>query len=121
MYNILDLRDGILLKLRSIKPVYYRQNDDPRIDTWYISLNKNYYMVLYGICDECDSVVIYNNNNIKYNIMTLEGIENFVKNYDEEMHSTSNTILDLDLDTYNGDINDLILFLTNSVKNIVPF
>ena len=121
MYNINDLLDRILFKLESIKPLYCRQLDDPRIDTYYISINQNYYMVLYGVCDECDSIVIYNNNNIKYNIMTIEGIENFVNNYDEVMDATCNIIFELELDTFNGNINDLILLLTNSVKNIVPF
>lgn len=121
MYYINDLLDRILFKLKTINPLYCRQLDDPRIDIYYISINKNYYMVLYGVCGECDRVVIYNNNNIKYNIMTTQGIENFVNNYDEVTDATRNIVFELKLDIFNGNINDLILFLTNSVKNIVPF
>ncbi len=122
MYYINDLLDKILFKLKSITPLYCRQLDDPRIDTYYISLNQNYYMVLYGVCGECDNVIIYNNNNIKYNIMTTEGIEKFVNNYDEVMDTDDdNIIFELKLDTFNGNINDLILLLTNLVKNIIAF
>ena len=121
MYNINDLLDRILFNLESIKPLYCRQLDDPRIDIYYIPINQNYYMVLYGAYDECYSIVIYNNNNIKYNIITIEGLENFVNNYDEVMDATCNIIFELELDTFNGNINDLILLLTNSVKNVVPF
>lgn len=121
MYCINDLLDRMLINLKPLKPLYYRQLDDPRIDTYYISINNNYYMVLYGICDKCDSVAILNNNNIKYDIKTMQGIELFVENYDEVTDATCNVVFELELNTFNGNMNDLILFLTNSVKNIVPF
>jgi hypothetical protein len=75
-------------------------------------------MVLYGACNECYSIVIYNNNNIKYNIMTTNGIENFVNKYYNE-DDNGNIIFELELDTFDGNINDLILLIINSVKNII--
>ena len=104
MYCINDLLDRMLINLEPFKPLYYRQLDDPRIDTYYISINNNYYMVLYGICDECDSVKIYNDNNIKYDIKTTQGIKNFVNNYDEVTDSTCNIVFELELDSFNGNI-----------------
>ena len=102
------------VKIESINPLYCRQFDDPRIDIYYISINQHNYMVLYGSCDYCDSIVIYNNNNINNNnIMTIQGINIFVNNYhDDDM---GNIIFELELNTFNGNIDDLILLLINSV------
>ncbi len=121
--NTFTLADEILFKLKILKPAYYRVMDDPRIDTYYISLNQNNYIVLYGDreCSECDYICIYNNNNIKYNIMTTQGIENFVNNYDKQIDDINNIIFELKLNTFDGNMNDLILLLTNSIKQIVPF
>ena len=121
LFDINTLLDKILFELKIFYPVYCREMDDPRIDTYYISINQNNYMVLYGSCDKCDSVCIFNNNNIKYNIMTTQGIEEFVNKYDKLIDETCNIIFELELDTFNGNINDLLLLLTNSVKQIVPF
>lgn len=119
MYNINVLLDRMLLELKSFNPVYCRQLDDPRIDHYYISINQNYYMVLYGVCGECDSVEIHNNNNNKCNIMTIQGIDNFVNKCDGPMYNK--IIFEMELDFFNGNMDDLILYLTNSVKQIVPF
>ncbi len=78
IFYINTLLDKILFELKTLNPIYCREMDDPRIDIYYISINKHNYMVLYGSYGECVSVVIYNNNNIKYDIMTTQGIENFV-------------------------------------------
>ncbi len=121
VFLINNLLDKLLFKLRTLNPKYYRELDDNRIDTYYISLNSHNFMVLYGLCGECDSIAIYNNNNINYNIMTTQGIENFVNNYNEQIDNTSNIIFELELDTFNGSINDLLLLLTNSVNNIILF
>lgn len=119
-FFINDLLDDLLFRLRTLKPKYCRQFDDPRIDTLYISINPHNFIVLSGVCDECDSITIYNNNNIKYDIMTDQGIENFV-NHDESRDTIGNIIFELELDTFDGTINDLLLVLTNAIKEIVPY
>jgi len=119
VFNINTLLNKMLFELKIFNPKYCRQFDDPRIDSYYISINQHNYMVLNGICDECDNIIIYNNNNINHNIMTTRGIENFV-NKDEIIDDTSIVIFELELDTFNGNINDLIILLTNLVKKIVP-
>ena len=53
--------------------------------------------------------------------MTTQGIEQLTNKYDQPMDNMCNIIFELELDTFNGDINDLILLLTNYVKQIVPF
>lgn len=121
VFSINDLLDKILVELKIFNPKYCRELDDPRIDTYYISINQNNYIVLKGGCSECDSIYIYNNNNIKYNIMTTHGIENYVNKSDDPICDTRDIIFELKLNTFNGNINDLILFLTNSVKKIIPF
>ena len=120
-FNINTLIEKILFELKTLNPKCCRSMDDPRIDTYYISINQHNYMVLYGVCDECDSIVIYNNNDIKYDIMTIEGIENFVNKYEPNDDDDCNIIFELELDTFNGNITDLVLLLTNSVKQIVSF
>ena len=129
MFDINILLDKLLLSLKTIKPMYCRELDDPRIDTYYISINQNYYMALNGLCDECDSVKIYNDNNIKYNIMTYQGLENFVNNEEPWDDTKHNIVFELELKTFNVNINrnkneqmnDLVLLLTNTVKSIVHF
>ncbi len=69
-FDINNLLDKSLIELKIFNPKYCRQLDDPRIDTLYISINQHNYIVLYGVCGECDTIVIYNNKNTKYNIIT---------------------------------------------------
>ena len=116
IFHMDALLDKILFELKTLNPKYYREMDDPRIDTYYISINQNNYIVLSGIYGECDCVSIYNNNNIKYDIMTQQGINDYLNKYDEEMDDMCNIIFELKLDTFNGNINDLILLLRNSLN-----
>lgn len=121
VFLIDNLLDKILVELKIFNPKYCRDLDDPHIDAYYISINQCNYIVLQGVFEECDSIAIYNNNNIKYNIMTTHGIENYVNHNDDLYYDMGNIIFELKLDTFNGNMNDLILFLTNSVKSIIPF
>lgn len=121
VFLINDLLDKMLVELKIFNPQYYRELDDPRIDTYYISINQHYYIVLYGVCEECDDIAIINNNNIKYNIMTAHGLENYVKHNYNCDNETGNIIFELELDTFNGNMDDLIIFLTNSIKKFIPF
>ena len=117
VFDINTLLDKILFELKN--PLYCRQLDDPRIDTYYISINQSNFIVLYGVCGECDGIIIYNKNNIKYNIMTPLGIDKFVNTYEPFDYENMSKIFELKLDSFNGNLNDVILHLTNEVKNIV--
>lgn len=121
IFNINNLLDKILFEINPLNPIFCREWDDPRIDTYYISINENNYIVLDGVCEQCDNIAIYNNNNLKYNIMTRQGLNNFVNKYGEQMDDSCNIIFELDLNNFNGNINDLILILTNTIKKIVSF
>lgn len=118
-FCINTLLDKIIAELNIFNPKWCRKLDDPRIDTYYISINQNNYIVLSGYCGGCDNIYIYNNDNIKYDIMTTHGINNYVNTYGEQI-DMGNIIFELKLDTFNGNMKDLLLFLTNSVKEIIP-
>jgi hypothetical protein len=149
-FDINTLLDKILFELKILNPLYCRQPDDPRIDTYYISINQHNYIILYGTCDECDNIIIYNNNNINHDIMTTQGIKNFVyideniiddisgniinddnindeniidENIDDNINDDKDekVIFELELDTFEGNMDDLILLIKNTVKKIVPF
>lgn len=115
MFHIYEILDKILLKFKILHPQYCRVLDDPRIDTYYISLNQQNCIVLGGLCDECDNISLYNNIQTNDNIMTLEGLHNFA-NYNQSMDDF-NVLLDLELNKFDGNIDDLILLLIDSVKN----
>lgn len=117
MYYIHDVLERLLVNLETLHPFYCRQFDDPRIDTYYISIHPHYYMVLHGVCDECDSIAIYNNLNGTYDLRTKQGLEQFVN---QEMNATDTLMFEWTLDTFHGNINELLVFVTNAVKHIVP-
>lgn len=119
-FNINNLLDKILFEFKTLNPKYSRQLDDPRIDTYYISINKNNFIVLCGICDECDHISICNNNNINHNIMTTHGLDMFVNQENQEnIDDTNNVIFEIELDTFNGNIDNLILLVKNSIQKII--
>ena len=118
-FDINVLLDKLLIALKPLNPAYCRQDDDPRIDTYCISINQCTYMILDGICDGCDTVAIPNCPNIQYDIMTAQGIEDFINNCPQ--NDNFNVIFELELDTYAGSMKELVLLLTNEVKQIVPF
>lgn len=106
-----------ILKIESIKPIIFREPDDPRLDNYFVSLSPNYYMFIFGTCDICENIKIYKYNNIGYDIMTEYGLEKFVCDYGEA--SDSDIIFELDINKWNGNIDDLVLLLTIVIKNIV--
>lgn len=121
MFNINKLSDAILFELRQFNPKFCRQFDDPRIDTYYISINQNYYIVLYGICEECDTITLYNNKNINYDIMTTQGIEKFANDESIESDVVFEIILDetdelYEPNEFNNNIDDFIFYFINTVK-----
>lgn len=124
--NINVLLKKLLVELEIYNPKYTKEFDDPAIDTYYISINQYNYIVLYGSFEVCHSIAIYNKNDNKYNIMTTDGL-NYYVNYSHKDNSYNfydemgNIIFKLELDTFDGNIYDLILFLTNSVKTLIPF
>jgi len=75
-------------------------------------------MRIHGVDDDLESIGIYSEDNIKYDIMTKEGLKNFVHGPGGDNFTV---IFELDAYTYNGNINDLVLLLTKLVKKIVPF
>jgi len=126
MFNINELLNKLLFELKFFNPKYCRQFDDPRLDNYYISINQNYYIVLYGICEECDTICFYNNKNMDYDIMTTEGIEEFANDENMEVDILFEIILDekdelYEPNEFNNNIDDLIFHVVNSVKKYVPF
>lgn len=124
--DINDLLEKMLFELNTLNPKWCREFDDPRIDNYYISLSPRNYMILSGYGDKCDFVGIYKDNNIKYDIMTEQGIENYVNYNDarnDEVTEPDNIIFELELDDgeFNESMDDLVLLLTKLVKGIVPF
>jgi hypothetical protein len=105
-----NLCKKVLSDLHSYNPKY----NDPRIQTYYISVNRTTYIVLYGLCDECDRLVLYNNNTIDEDITTNKGLDLYVNN-DDLREDDSNIILDLDLGVFveqlNLNIDDLLLIV----------
>lgn len=118
---ICELIHGIESKLKPvITPIIYREPDDPRIDTYYISINRNTYIVINGVCGYCDDIYIYTDNNITDNIMTLLGIRNYVdKIYnDNKINNSRNVICQLDLKlTKFNTYNDLITVIINALSS----
>jgi hypothetical protein len=124
--DINELFDKMCFELNPLTPKWCRQLDDTRIDTYYISINPHNYIILSGCGDECDFVGIYKHNNIKYDIMTQQGIEDYANYNDEKndgMTEPDNIIFELELDDdeFNESMDDLVLLLTKLVKGIVPF
>ena len=115
MFNINTLLDKILFELKIFNPIYCRVFDDPRIDTYFISVNQNNYIVLYGGCDECEQIVMYNNNNMKHNLMTTKGLEIFAN--EDTKEDEDEAIFDFELDTFDGNEEDLIKKIQQSVMS----
>ncbi len=106
IFDINQLLDKILVELKIFNPIYCRQYEDPRIDTYYIAINHHNYIILYG---DCDAIIMYNNKNINYNLMTKEGLTNFVNNNDE-INDMSDIVFEIKLEKFNN-INDIILLI----------
>jgi hypothetical protein len=109
-----NLCKKVLSDLHSYNPKYCIQYNDPRIQTYYISVNRTTYVVLNGLCDKCDRLVLYNNNTIDEDITTNKGLDLYVNN-DDLREDDSNIILDLDLGVFveqlNLNIDDLLLIV----------
>lgn len=112
MFDINDLLDKILIEFNN--PLYCRQLDDTRIDIYYIALNKNYYIVLNGVCGECDNIAFYHNNNISCDITTEFGINIFTNKTHE--HELSNFLFNIQLNTFDENDNKLMLQLKKLIR-----
>ena len=89
--DIHELLDQILEKFKEFNPIHCRSYDDPRIDTYYIAIKPNIYIVIEGLCDCCDYVSVYKNNT-NSNIMTLDCINRLAN--DDAFRSNENGLYD---------------------------
>ena len=67
--------------------------DDPRIDTYYISITKNIYLILYGVGDSFEELALYKHTkyDIPYEIMTQDGINKLAN--DDDLYYDGNEIV----------------------------
>lgn len=125
--DILDLTDKILCEFSTFKPLRCRLFDDPRCDTYYISIMQNVYIIIREACDSFEDLSIYKNNNIQSDIMTQEGLDNFT-NYrycgDIESDDDDNELLyqyENEFDDWdnNTDIDDIICEIIDELKQAI--
>ena len=108
------------LKSFNLDPKYCRIPNDPRIDDYIISINNEYYICIYGICDEYDEIIISKRIIITdVDISTNEGLELFATDNDVnlEISNNSENIFELsDLDDITNEetiINSVTKFISN--------
>jgi hypothetical protein len=112
-FDIINLLDKILFALKPLNPVHCYEPNDPRLKGYYISINKNHFMIING-CDSCDMVSIYKNDNIGFDITTQHGLEMF--SHDGSDVGEEMLELDLNVDPFYGSIDDFVLYLTNFIE-----
>jgi hypothetical protein len=93
MCNINLLLKNLLDQPKFKKSKWTRQFNDPRIDTFYISITQNIYLILYGTCDGFEELVLckHINYDIPYEIMTQDGIDKFAN--DDDLDYDGNEIV----------------------------
>lgn len=115
--NIKMLLAQIFNEFEQYNPKYYMLPDDPRLDTYYVSIDRNNYIVLYGICGECDEIAIFNSNNTFYDITTQNGLEMFANKLDDNGNDV--IICELNLLELNCDMNNAIALIKNALEHII--
>lgn len=116
--NIIELRDKILFELKDLEPKYFREFNDMRIDGYFIFLNPYMYIVLDGAYYEWHHAIICKNNEA----MTFEQLENCANGDGLEkigFDAGENIIFEMKFDKYTGDVDDLTVLLTNTIKKFV--
>ncbi len=112
IHNILD---NILIAFNMLSPKYCGLFDDPRINTYYISLSNSNYIKLQGICDDCEYITLYRNDNLKHNIMTFDGLNKTINYSDEDINNTSLKILEIKIDI-DSNMDNIILLIKQYIN-----
>jgi hypothetical protein len=111
-----DLRNKLLAGLQTYNPKHCVQFNDTRIHTYYISINRTTYLVLYGVSDDCDRVVLCNNDAIKEDITTDKGLDLYANTNERfKLEEDNYIILDINLAVFLEElylsIDDLLLII----------
>lgn len=114
---IRDFPDKIMSAFSRFNPKICRQFDDPRIDTDYVSIASNMYLVLQGVCECYDTVTVFKHNGIhNCDIMTTEGLRQFVNGSEQHQRANSEIIFELEATDHRGIVNlDNVIVLLNKV------
>jgi len=70
--------DHIDKHFKQYKPQYYELPDDPRIFRTYVSIQPNIYLQVYGACGSFEDIIVYKDDNIEQDIMTIKGLESYI-------------------------------------------
>jgi hypothetical protein len=123
--SIEDLLDKILDEYKTLCPQWTRQPDDPRVYIYYISIDPCHYIVLAGWYEKCSNLqIMKRNTTVQHDIMTAMGLYKFTNGIDMWENGTEDdvedTILfDFNVSTFNGNIDELMLFVKTSVEQLV--
>jgi len=127
------LLDKILVEFKSLNPKFCRECNDPRIDTYYISLSQTIYIVLNGICDYCDSISINKIDNFMFDITFDQGLYHLANGIwnDEDLTEFNDkllyelTIVDDEtnelIDENYRDVDYVVSLIKNKLKEFIDF
>jgi hypothetical protein len=91
--------------------------DDPRIDTYYISITKNIYLILYGMRDGFEELILYKyiNYDVPYEIMSQNGLQIFAN--DHQLYNDDNEKIIFEY-SFNHDMNmgEIVSLIKNKIK-----
>jgi hypothetical protein len=130
----------LLSELSVFAPKYCYALEDPSIDVYYMSINGENYLVLNGANEVCESITMYNDTTLRFNIMTDKGLFRLANNnyyneteYDYEsdyLNDKHNSIHDIDNSTelfelkvneFEGNMDDFVKAVVVLIKQFVPF
>ena len=84
MSNIITLFNKIIEEFVELKPYFCKFCHSGFLDTYYIALTNSIYIMFFGI-DSWVKIIIYQNNNFDYNIMSKTGIYYLANEEDDEL------------------------------------
>ena len=117
-FDIDVLNDKLSMALKIFNPEcdYCRQWDDPRINNYYMAITQQHYILLGGAYDTCDTIVMYYEPDIDCNIMTSDGLSQFI-NFGGVDAEKGETVFTIRLDKLKDDnIDNLISHVLDLVK-----
>lgn len=98
--EIHKLLEQLTDKLNPFEPTIMTELDDPRMDTYYMSVTEHCYIVLQGVCGTCEDISIYYAP-VSRTFTTANGYWTYIQPDDE-------CVFELELDDFNGSLDDLI-------------
>jgi hypothetical protein len=130
----------LLSELSVFAPKYCYALEDPSIDVYYMSINGENYLVLNGANEVCESITMYNDTTLRFNIMTDKGLFRLANNnyyneteydyesdylndlYKNQQYPVNSTeLFELKVNEFEGNMDDFVKAVVVLIKQFVPF